>query len=458
MMNVNNLLIPGDDLPAGYFSLDGNLLVTGWNRFMEEKTGLDRTLVSGKPNPVRFFASPFETDELDFRECLKGREGARVSNHVHLKTADGELKPFFVQISPLAETGGWIFLVSEISRSVLCLMLEEDLPGTASFQTLVGREKVMKELFERIRKAAAVDVTVLVTGESGTGKELIARAVHDAGNRREGPFVPVHCAALPEALLESELFGHVKGAFTGAVRDNSGRFEAARGGTLFLDEIGEISLTVQVKLLRVLQERRYNRVGESAERDADIRIVAATNRDLKALVAEGKFREDLYYRLNVFPLVAPPLRERRNDIPLLADHIVGKLNEKQGRRIRGLLPGTLRLLMEYPFPGNVRELENVLEHAFVLAEGDDLTPEDLPPGLRNRPEPLQAIYGFPSPEQGFFVTEKEPVAGYRYRNFLKDETVDRVLAEVNGNRSEAARRLGISRVSLWKKLKKRGFS
>lgn len=425
---------------------------------MTRLSGWSRQDLLGKPNPVRFFASEHESDELDFRECLQGSPSGSAASHLYLRTYGGQLRPFYVQSTRIAE-GGWSFLVSEISRSALCRILDGDLAGSASFQTLVGRDQRMLDLYDRIRKAAAVDVTILVAGESGTGKELIARAVHNTSSRREAPFVAVHCAALPEALLESELFGHARGAFTGAVKDNPGRFETARGGTLFLDEIGEISPAVQVKFLRVLQERRYTRVGESVERTADLRIITATNRNLKEMVHNGSFREDLFYRLNVFPLQAPPLRLRRNDIPLLANHVIGKLNERHGRRIAGLSTGALRLLMDYPFPGNVRELENALEHAFVLSSGTVLEAEDLPPEIRNignrthfPPEGADPRLGQVASAGGY-----QPVRpGFRPRNILTDAEIDRVLAEVNNNRSEAARRLGISRVSLWKRLKKRG--
>ena len=252
---------------------------------------------------------------------------------------------------------------------------------------LVGDSEPMRRVLELVRKVAATDATVLVLGESGTGKELVARALHAGSPRAAGPFVTISCAAIPEALLESELFGHERGAFTGAVRRKLGRFELADGGTLFLDEVGELPPAMQVKLLRVLQERRFERVGGEETVVADVRLVSATNRDLGAMVKAGAFREDLYYRLAVVPLTLPPLRDRPGDVRALCDHFLVKLAPRAGRRVLTLSPGALALLERHRWPGNVRELENALAQALVFADGEVIQPEDLPAGLARAGEP-----------------------------------------------------------------------
>jgi len=252
---------------------------------------------------------------------------------------------------------------------------------------MVGGSEPMRRTMEQVRRVAATDATVLVLGESGTGKELVARALHDASPRAGRPFITISCAAIPEPLLESELLGHERGAFTGAVRRKLGRFELAHGGTLFLDEVGELPQAVQVKLLRVLQERRFERVGGEETVEVDVRVVSATNRDLATMVKTGAFREDLYYRLAVVPLTLPPLRDRPGDVRALAEHFLVKLAPRAGRRARGFEPETLALLERHRWPGNVRELENAVAQALIFAEGELIRPEDLPDGLRAGPRP-----------------------------------------------------------------------
>jgi len=279
---------------------------------------------------------------------------------------------------------------------------------------IIGKSRAMQQVFTAIRAAAASEATILIQGESGTGKELVAGAIHFNSDRRKGPLVAVNCSALSENLLESELFGHVKGAFTGANRDRMGRFEEASGGSIFLDEIGELSPLIQVKLLRVLQEREVERVGDSRKRRIDIRIITATHNDLYARVREGHFREDLYYRLKVFPIRLPPLQERREDIPILADHFIRGMNRQTGKTVTGLSPGAMRIFMDYPWPGNVRELENAIEHAFVLCSGGDIDVADLPIEIRH---PDHTVYG--TPQDG-----SAPVHKKRRRKLTKDELID----------------------------------
>jgi two-component system response regulator HydG len=290
---------------------------------------------------------------------------------------------------------------------------------------------------------AATDATVLVLGESGTGKELVARAIHQEGRRCERPFVPVSCAALPEGLLESELFGHERGAFSGATRRKIGRFELADGGTLFLDEVGELPPAVQVKLLRVLQERRFERVGGEETIEVDVRLISATHRDLKALAALGSFREDLYYRLAIVPLALPPLRDRPGDLERLALHFLEKHAARIGRRPLGFEPGALQLLSRHPWPGNVRELENAVQQAMVFAEGERIRAEDLPAALHDAPGAL------PTPR------------GDRPRPAILDDLerqlVAAAYARARGVKAEAARLLGVKPSALYYKLEKYGI-
>ena len=302
----------------------------------------------------------------------------------------------------------------------------------------------MERLFDVIRQAAPTQATVLIEGASGTGKELVAQAIHHLSPRSSGPFVAVQCGALPATLLESELFGHEKGAFTGAIERRKGRFERADGGTLFLDEISEIDLSVQVKLLRVLETRQFERVGGTETLSTDIRIIAATNRDLKAYVAEGKFREDLYYRLDVVGIRMPTLAERATDIPMLCDHFVKEFAPRNGRRILGIEPAALAVLQAYPWPGNVRELRNAVEKMVVLSRGDLLTVQDVPANIRDGAESAARTSPEPVPTESLAQAEKRKILA--------------ALSDAGGNRSRAAEALGISRRTLHRKLAAWGVS
>jgi two-component system response regulator HydG len=315
---------------------------------------------------------------------------------------------------------------------------------------LVGSGEPMQKLVGMVRKAAATDATVLVTGESGTGKELVARMVHDLSPRKAGAFIVVHCAALAETLLESELFGHERGSFTGAVKRKLGRFELADGGTLFLDEIGEISPTLQTKLLRVLQEKEIQRVGGEETLKVDVRVVSATNRDLKTEVQKGRFREDLFYRLHIIPLHIPALRERPEDIPQLAHHFLEKAAPKVGRRMKGITPAALEKLGRYPWPGNVRELENVIEQAMVFAEGDALDVVDLPAAF-HAPDGRHAATatGLPVPHGDRPLPD--------ILEDLERQLIQRAYEKAGGVKTETARLLGIKTSALYYKLEKYGF-
>jgi two-component system, NtrC family, response regulator HydG len=323
--------------------------------------------------------------------------------------------------------------------------LAEDLGRAHDPHGLVGGSEPMRRVHEQIRKVAPTDATVLVLGESGTGKELVARAVHEGSPRREKPFVSISCAAIPEGLLESELFGHEKGSFTGAIRRKLGRFELAHEGTLFLDEVGEIPPSVQVKLLRVLQERKFERVGGEETVEVDVRVVSATNRDLAGMVKAGRFREDLYYRLDVVPIALPPLRERPGDVEELAHTFLARIAPRLGRAVKGFAPEALALLRGHRWPGNVRELENVVEQALVFSEGEVVRPEDLPEGLRHAPPPP----ALPVPQGDRSLTE--------ILEELEKQLILGAYEKARGVKAETARLLRIKPSALYYKLEKYGI-
>lgn len=307
------------------------------------------------------------------------------------------------------------------------------------YHGIVGKSPVMQNLFEMIDNVAQSDAPAMILGESGTGKEVVARAIHEAGPRSGKPFIKVSCAALNENLLESELFGHVKGAYTGADRARIGRFEAANEGAIFLDEIGDVPLSIQVKLLRVLEEKEIERVGDHSPIPVDVRIITATNKNLEALIAQGLFREDLYFRINVFPLHCPPLAERLEDIPAIVQSFIKRNTLKGDKKILGVTPEAMEILMNYPWPGNVRELRNAIEYAFVLCPGAGIGKQHLPLKI------VQSV------ENTSKTSTRKPSAFRDREEFLQ------VLRQAGGNQSEAARVLGVSRVTIWKRLKKYGI-
>lgn len=319
--------------------------------------------------------------------------------------------------------------------------LREEIRKENRFEDILAKSASMQDIFRTITKVADYKTTVLVTGESGVGKELVARAVHRRSGRRGGSFVAINCGAIPENLLESELFGHKKGAFTDAVQDRRGLFEEANSGTLFLDEIGELPLNLQVKLLRVLEDEKIRRLGETRDITVDVRIIAATHRDLLAETKAGRFREDLFYRLNVLPIHVPPLRERREDISLLIDHFVSRNNARLGTNVRGLDTEARRLLYEYAWPGNVRELENTIERAMVLTETDQLVPGDLPERVRESRDPVQLQLATGE------LSVKKTV------RIIEEILIRKALQKTKGNRTRAAEVLEISHRALLYKIK-----
>ena len=321
-------------------------------------------------------------------------------------------------------------------------LLHEQLDAKFGLDQIIGQSAAMQEVFETIRQVAPTRATVLVQGESGTGKELVAHAIHRLSPRARGPFIPVHCAALSQNLLESELFGHEKGSFTGATERRPGRFELADGGTLFLDEVGEIDPSVQVKILRVLEEQVFERVGGQESLQVDVRLVAATNKDLKQMVAEGRFREDLYYRLYVVVIHLPPLRDRVSDIPLLAQHFIRSLAAQNNKDVEGLTPEAMDVLTSYGWPGNVRELRNVLERMVVLSRGNKLSVRDIPAAIRDH-TPRRPAHLPGTSELSLQEAEKQMII--------------RALRASDGNRTKAAAQLGISRRTLHRKLNEYGL-
>ncbi|MEN8150993.1 MAG: sigma 54-interacting transcriptional regulator [Planctomycetota bacterium] len=418
-----------ESMPVGIIVTDAEGRIRLFNRAAEDMTGFGRDDVLSRT-----------AEDLHEEICLEalpvtpGEAGSEGRARCRIRTREGEDRQFLRTSIPFpGEPGGSIETLTDVTDVVALREQMDNLRGILGdrdrFHGMVGRSAAMLAAFERIRLAADSNATVLLQGESGTGKELAAAAIHFSGARADAPFVKVNCSALPETLLESELFGHAKGAFTGAVSKKVGRFERADGGTLLIDEVGDMSPVVQLKLLRVLETREFERLGETESIRVDVRIVSASHRDLKALVQEGKFREDLYYRVNVFPIEVPALRDRREDLPLLVDHFVAKFREETGRPVREVSPEAMRRLMAHSWPGNVRELANAIEHAFVTARGKAILPDDLPAGLRSAPE------------------RDVPPGDER-------EMVLEALRAEKGHRERAAARLGVSRVTLWKRMKR----
>lgn len=335
-------------------------------------------------------------------------------------------------LDPKGHFMGAVMVIRDITRQ---RDMERELRERNQFQNIIGRNQTMQGIYRLLEDLAGIDTTVLVTGESGTGKDMVARALHYSGNRAFKPFVTVNCAALSENLLESELFGHVRGAFTGAVRDKQGRFQAAHGGTLLLDEIGDVPMPIQIKLLRVLQEKEFERVGDTTPRRVDVRVIACTNKDLKEKVRCGEFRQDLYYRLKVIEIVMPPLRNRLEDLPLLVDHFRRAFNERFQKNVEGISIDVLDVFMDYPWPGNVRELEHVMEHAFVICHGGTITLKHLPADIRN-----------------YEPSRNRPPGQLRAKPPTDEQEIIEALKQAGGNKSGAAKILGISRRTIYRKI------
>ena len=378
------------------------------------------------------------------KNTVETHEGA-TDIRIETSLRNGKKKVFVVNTAPLvAEHGardGAVLVARDITRLNL---LEEQLHGKTMYRNMIGKSPRMKEIFSLIDDLSETDSTVLICGESGTGKELVAEALHESSTRAHGPFVKVNCAALSEDILESELFGHVKGAFTGAVKDRIGRFESAIGGTILLDEIGDISPRLQLRLLRVLQEREFERVGDSRPIRADVRVIAASNQDLIEKIKAGEFRQDLYYRLNVVRIEVPPIRERREDMPLFVDYFCKRFNALFKKEITGVAPETMDVFMNYPWMGNVRELENCMERAFIVCHEPLVLPKHLPPEIK--------LDGTPH-----LVPEQTTTPRIRDRSVDKERLLE-VFAQTDWNVAKSARILGIARNTLYQKMKAYGLS
>lgn len=401
---------------------------------------------------------------LDLNACLNSLKKNETVNKSAILTAPGKQdKLVFLSASMInipSEKKQYLLLnITDISQEVSCrsYSTQKTLQINSPLARIVGRDPQIINIHRMIELASDSVANILIHGESGTGKELIAEAIHLLSDRKDQNIVKVNCSALSESLLESELFGHIKGSFTNAMKDKKGKFEEAHKGTIFLDEIGEISHSIQVKLLRVIQEKTIERVGDNKSIKVDMRIIAATNKDLRQLVAEGKFREDLFYRLNVFPIKTLPLREHKNDIPLLSEHFINKYNQQTGKHILGLSQDAWRILLDYCWPGNVRELENAIEHAFVLCQDELIDVFDLPQEVRlvTLREGLCKGLGQAGTNTYAF---KPADLDYSNQHPSEAEKLKQLLERHNGSRTQAAAELGISRVALWKKLKKHGIS
>ncbi len=441
-----NKLIPAateailESISDGVFTVDGQWRVTSFNRAAEEITGVSRREAVGRRCSDVLRSSMCGSD-CALQKTLKtgkpviGRSG-------YIIDADGNRIPISVSTAVLRDGEGRVIGGAETFRDLTEVeTLRRELEGKFRAGDLTSRSPLMQRLFEVLPAVAASPSTVLILGETGTGKELVARTIHSLSPRNRGPFVAVNCGALPDTLLESELFGYKAGAFTGARKDKPGRFALADGGTLFLDEISEVSPALQVRLLRVLQDRTYEPLGSTRSETADVRVIAATNEDLAERVRSGLFREDLYYRVNVVRLELPPLRRRKEDIPLLADQFIARFNHLQGKNVSGITPEALSLLMAYDWPGNIRELENAIERAFILVDDGTI-------GLPHLPREVTGRRGSAGPE-----------AGMRSAHDILDAQAIRAALERNGyNRLAAARDLGIHKTTLYRKMKKLGIS
>lgn len=434
------------------FIIDNKGIIKFCNRSMETLTGLSNDKLVGN-KCVDIMSCPYGT----VADCDLFRLGVLNNVECRLKVVGREgislLKNGRIMYDNNGNVQGAVETMTDISAlkktELRIAQLEMSIKEKEHYHKIIGKSRIMQQLFELIDLAASSNVTILINGETGTGKEITAEAIHEKSIRKDGPLIKVNCSALSESLLESELFGHTKGAFTNAIKDKIGRFELADGGTLFLDEIGEISPLIQLKLLRFLQEREFERVGESITHKANVRIIAATNRDLFSMTKQGKFRQDLYYRLKVFPIRLPPLRERKEDIGLLVKYFIDKYNKETGKKLIGLSHNAAITLMDYCWPGNIRELENAIEHAFVTCKEGEIDIFDLP--LEIRKVELR----------GILCKEKvdlPPVLQLHDRNNKKKkitrEELISLLNHYNWNKSDVARHLNVDRTTIWRKIKK----
>ena len=421
-----------DHFPDGIVVHDCTRKIYYFNSAAERITGYDRHEILGQ-DCWDVFHGGFCGDKCQF--CKDEPNFDHISYPLKISTKDGHEKRVEMSIVAIRDDENTPQGVLATFKDVTeVTQLRHQLRTVQSFHGIIGSSEKMQAVYALVQDLVSSDCAVLIQGESGTGKELIANAIHGESNRAGKPFVTVNCGALPEGILESELFGHVRGAFTGAVRDKKGRFELADKGTIFLDEIAELSPNMQVKLLRVLQEGTFERVGGEKQVRVDIRVISATNQDLRQLTFQGKFREDLYYRLRVVPVNLPPLRERRNDIPLLTEHFVERFSRDMERNIQGISPDALHELIDYSWPGNIRELQNAIQYAFVKCKGAILEPQHLPPEIISH------------------VAAQSPVK-YHRKGKLNSVNVSEAINQAQGNKVKAAKILGIGRATLYRFLR-----
>ena len=429
-----------ESISDGVFTVNQDWIITSFNRAAEEITGVSRKEAIGRSCAEVFRSSMCET-ECALRRTLKTGRPV-IGKTGYIIDAGGSRIPISVSTAVLRNDSGAMIGGAETFRDLSDLeALRRELDGRFQIGDLISHSPIMRKLFEVLPAISSSPSTVLILGETGTGKERVARTIHAQSRHADGPFVAVNCGALPDSLLESELFGYKAGAFTGAIKDKPGRFALARGGTILLDEIGEMSPALQVKLLRVLQDRVYEPLGATRSEKTDARVIVATNRDLAQLVQRGDFREDLYYRINVVRIELPPLRKRKEDIPLLVEQFVDHFNRMQYKTIRGIAPEALSLLMAHDWPGNIRELENVIERSFILCNGSMIE-------ITHLPEELKGQRGGSDIEPGIRSA----------RDLLESRTIQKTLQSTNYNAVAAARKLGIHKSTLYRKVRKLDIS
>ena len=431
-----------DSIAEGVFTVDADWKITSFNRAAEKITGINRAEALERHCWDVFRASICE-NRCALRQTMKTGKPV-VNQSIFIINSEGDLIPISISTALLKNDRGEVVGGVETFRDLSVVEeLRKELANRHSFLDIISKNSEMQRLFSLLEQVAESNATVLLVGESGTGKELFAKAIHSLSMRRDAPMVTINCGALPDNLLESELFGYKAGAFTDAKKDKPGRLALAEGGTVFLDEIGDISPALQVRLLRVLQDKVYEPLGSTKSVKADVRVVAATHRDLETLVREGVFREDLYYRINVVKLLLPPLRERKEDIPLLVDHFIRKFNRLNGKEIQGLTPDVLPLLMTYDFPGNIRELENIIEYATVVCKALLIGVEHLPDHIRHGP--VESGRAAPAPQE----VRKRATWEETERDFIYE-----ALRRNIWNRLATAEEMCIHPTTLWRKMKR----
>jgi PAS domain S-box-containing protein len=430
-----------DSIADGVFTVDSDWKISSFNRAAEKITGIKKEEAIGRYCWEVFKASICEKGCSLKRTMETGHP--IINQHVFIVNSKGDRIPISISTAILRDKKDNVIGGVETFRDLSVEeQLRKELAKQNTFFDIISKNREMQRLFEMLELVSENDTTVLLEGESGTGKELFARAIHSISHRKKGPIVTVNCGALPDTLLESELFGYKAGAFTDAKRDKPGRFAQAEKGTLFLDEIGDISPMLQMRLLRVLQEKVYEPLGSTKSEKADVRIVAATNKNLKELVQQGLFREDLYYRINIVTLCLPPLRDRKEDIPLLLEHFLRRLNSMRGKEIQGISPKAMNILMSYDFPGNIRELENIVEYATVVCKNRLIRRIHLPETLQQK----IGLRKIPASEK---ITGSEPSL-----EAVEKDIIYRMLRKNNWSRKLAAAQMGIHPTTLWRKMKR----